>query len=89
MVSKSNTEAEFRSLATIATSLAWIQSLLSELRLPQPSVPTIYCDNMSAVLLAANPILHSRTKHFEPNLYLVCDKVVQKHLQINHIPGIE
>ncbi|RYR40448.1 hypothetical protein S83_027794 [Arachis hypogaea] len=36
-----------------------------ELRIDVPAPPLMYCDNLSAVLLAANPILHSKSKHKE------------------------
>lgn len=36
--------------------------LLSELQVKTESKTTIWCDNLSATHLAANPILHARTK---------------------------
>lgn len=71
VVSRSSTEAEYHSLAAVTAELTWLQSLLTELRFPLSAPPRVYCDNLSAVLLAANPILHSRTKHFELDLYFV------------------
>ena len=47
----------------------------------------IYCDNMSTVLLAANPILHSKSKHFELDLHFVRDHIAKGHLQVSHIPA--
>ena len=47
----------------------------------------LYCDNVGAVLLAANPILHSRSKHFELDLHFVRDHVAKGHVQISHIPS--
>ena len=37
--------------------------------------------------LAANPILHQHTKHFELNLHFVCDKVMSKDVYIVHAPS--
>ena len=48
--------------------ITWLQSLFTELRLPG-SFPQIYCDNVEVVLLASNPVLHSKTKHFELDLF--------------------
>ena len=45
----------------------------------------IYCDNLSTVLLSANPILHSRTKHLELDLYFVREKVQNKDILVSHI----
>lgn len=86
VVSRSSTEAEYRALASVVSELCWLQALLSELKLP-PSAepPTIYCDNMSTVMLSANPVLHSRMKHIELDLFFVREKVQAKMLTVTHI----
>ncbi|KAL1293456.1 hypothetical protein AAHE18_19G074500 [Arachis hypogaea] len=86
-VSRSSTEAEYRAMCAAQTKIMSIQQLLQELRIPQTMVPTIYCDNQSACLLAANPILHSRCKHLELDLHFLRDLVNQKSLYIVHIPS--
>ncbi|KAM6582045.1 hypothetical protein CsatB_009047 [Cannabis sativa] len=86
-ISRSSTEAEFRSLAAVVTEITWLQSLLTELRISLSTPPTVWCDNLSTVMLAANPILHARTKHIEIDLYFVRDKVMQQQLQVNHVPA--
>ena len=73
IVSRSSTEAEYRSLAHTTAEVTWLSSLLGELQVPMTSLPEIWCDNQSNVLMAANPVLHSRTKHIELDLYLVRD----------------
>ena len=49
-------------------------SLLEELSLSPPT-PNIYFDNLGAVLLTANPIFHSKTKHFAYDIHYVHDHV--------------
>ncbi|KAL6314759.1 hypothetical protein AAG906_027107 [Vitis piasezkii] len=46
----------------------------------------IWCDNISIVSLSANPVLHSRTKHMELDLYFVREKVMERKLVVNHVP---
>lgn len=76
VVSRSSTEAEYRALALVVAELSWFNSLLHELRVPMsPSPPQVFCDNMSTVLLSANPVLHARTKHVELDLFFVREKV--------------
>ncbi|XP_025633999.1 uncharacterized mitochondrial protein AtMg00810-like [Arachis hypogaea] len=77
VVSRSSTEAEYRAMADLVAELIWIKNLLSELRVTA-STPTIYYNNLSFVLLAANLILHSKSKHFETDLHFVRDYVVNK-----------
>jgi len=39
------------------------------------------------VQLAANPIMHSRTKHFELDLHFVHDTTQQMQAQLIHLPA--
>ncbi|RVW97157.1 Retrovirus-related Pol polyprotein from transposon TNT 1-94 [Vitis vinifera] len=86
-VSKSSTEAEYRSVATLVAEISWLQSLLRELNISSSTTPVIWCDNLSTVYLSANPILHARTKHIKIDLYFVREKVLQKQIQIHHVPS--
>jgi len=58
---------------------------MAELRLPT-STPRLYSDNMGAVQLAANPVMHSRSKHFDLDLHFVRDYVQDKRLILLHLP---
>ncbi|RVW21952.1 Retrovirus-related Pol polyprotein from transposon RE1 [Vitis vinifera] len=86
-ISKSSTEAEYRSVATLVAEISWLQSLLKELNISSSTTPVTWCDNLSTVYLSANPILHARTKHIEIDLYFVREKVLQKQIQIHHVPS--
>ncbi|XP_016170656.1 uncharacterized protein LOC107613254 [Arachis ipaensis] len=87
VVARSSTEAEYRALADLVAELVWIKSLLGELKWPVHEAPMAYCDNQSDVLLAANPILHSKAKHFEIDLHFVRDHVTSKTVQVSHVPS--
>uniref|UniRef100_A0A803P722 Reverse transcriptase Ty1/copia-type domain-containing protein n=1 Tax=Cannabis sativa TaxID=3483 RepID=A0A803P722_CANSA len=88
-VSRSSTEAEFQSLAHTVTKLTWLHSLLTELHLTLPRPPIVWCDNLSTILLTANPILHARTKHIELDLYFVLEKILLHLVQVKHVPTID
>ncbi|XP_028108872.1 uncharacterized protein LOC114307674 [Camellia sinensis] len=64
-VSRSSTEAEYRYLAHTTAKLTWLQMLLAEFAIPQPSLPVLWCDNLSSLSLATNPVFHNRSKHIE------------------------
>lgn len=83
-VSKSSTEAEYRGLAIATAELCWMQSILSELGIPR-SPPILWCDNLGATYLSANPVFHARTKHIEMDFHFVCQKVARKQLQIKFL----
>lgn len=47
--------------------------------------PQIWCDNISSIARASNPVFHSRTKHFEVDYHYVREKVVRGELLVNYI----
>jgi hypothetical protein len=64
-------EAEYRALATAASDIAWIKSLLDELGLMLRELPLLLCDNIGATQLSLNPIRHSRMRHIAIDLHFV------------------
>jgi histone deacetylase 1/2 len=64
-VSRSSTEAEYKALANGTAEATWIQSVLKELGVHQSRPPVLWCDNLGATYLSANPVFHARTKHIE------------------------
>ncbi|KAK6162474.1 hypothetical protein DH2020_002315 [Rehmannia glutinosa] len=88
-ISRSSTEAEYRSVAEVVTEISWLQALLLELKVPSSKTTVIWCDNLSTIMLTANPILHARTKHIELDLYFVREKVQQKTVDIRHVPSVD
>ncbi|KAL4287142.1 hypothetical protein AHAS_Ahas19G0156600 [Arachis hypogaea] len=88
-VNRSSIEVEFRTLAAMQSKLVWTQNLLHKLNIQILIVPIIYCDNQSTYLLATNPILHNKFKHFELDLHFVREHVTNKKLYITHIPVFE
>jgi histone deacetylase 1/2 len=61
--------------------------LLTDLHVPSVSTPTIWCDNLGATYLSANPIFHARTKHVEVNYHFVRDRAAKKEIQIHFVPS--
>ena len=54
--------------------------LLHDLGVFFRSVPTLYCDNMSALYMTVNPVMHARTKHVEMDYHFVREKVARGQL---------
>jgi hypothetical protein len=81
-VSRSSTESEYKSLDDPVAELTWLETLLRELHVPMPSVPTLWCDNLGATYLSANPVFHARTKHVEVDFHFVREKVAQRKLLV-------
>jgi histone deacetylase 1/2 len=65
--------------------MMWVQKLLTELRVHHPPAAQLWCDNLGAKYISANPIFHARTKHIEIDFYFVREHVAQKLLDVRFI----
>ncbi|GJY00635.1 ribonuclease H-like domain-containing protein [Tanacetum coccineum] len=86
-LSRSSAEAENRDIANVVAETAWIRNLLCELHIPLSSATLVYCDNVSAIYLTANPVQHQWTKHIEIDIHFVHDMVAHGHVRVLHVPS--
>ncbi|XP_020979247.1 uncharacterized protein LOC107642837 [Arachis ipaensis] len=73
-VAMSSTEAEYKALANSTYELQWLINMLHFLQIPTDRTPIFFCDNQSALHIAANPIFHERIKHLEVDCHVVRQK---------------
>jgi len=45
----------------------------------------IYCDNISNILLANNPVYHVRTKHIEVQYHFIREKFLARKINLIHV----
>ena len=84
-VSRSSTESEYRALAIAAAELCWLRTLLKDLRIYLADTRILWCDNVSALAIASNPVFHARTKHIEVDFHFVRERVLCKDLVVNFV----
>ncbi|XP_060971854.1 retrovirus-related Pol polyprotein from transposon RE1 isoform X2 [Cannabis sativa] len=89
VVARSSTESEYRALAHVTAEIMWLKALIQEMHIPVHNTPIIWCDNLGAASLAANPVHHARTKHIEIDVHFVRDMVLQKLIDIRYVPTLE
>lgn len=74
-------------MTATTSELVWIQYILADLHIPVPLPITLFCDNRSAQLLAANPCFHDRSKHFAIDYHFTREKIQQGFLTTAYIPS--
>ena len=84
-VSRSSTEAKYKALVNGTAEVIWLQYLLTDLQISSVSAPIIWCDNLGATYLSANPVFHAHTKHVEVDYHFIQDRVAKKEIQIRFI----
>lgn len=88
-VSRSSTEAKYRALAAATSEITWVKFLIREIGCFTSAVLILWCDNLSATYLTANPIFHSPTKHTEIDFHFVRDKVRAKSHLVRYVSSYD
>jgi hypothetical protein len=84
-IALSNTKAEYKGAKITACEVVWLQKLLLDLGHLVDAPIVIYCDNISSILLANNPVYHARTKHIEVHYHFIREKVLAKEIDLIHV----
>ncbi|XP_071741058.1 uncharacterized mitochondrial protein AtMg00810-like [Rutidosis leptorrhynchoides] len=84
-VSRSSTESEYRSLAATTCEIIFVLKLLDDFGIHNLLPVHLFCDNKSALLLAANPVFHERSKHFETDVHIVREKNLSGLLRLEYV----
>ncbi|WVZ89593.1 hypothetical protein U9M48_035973 [Paspalum notatum var. saurae] len=82
-VSLSTTEAEYIAAAS-SSQLLWMKATLSDFGLRFGKIPLLV-DSTSAISVAKNPILHSRTKHIDVTFHFLRDHYEKGDIDLVHV----
>ncbi|RVW32897.1 Retrovirus-related Pol polyprotein from transposon RE2 [Vitis vinifera] len=89
VVSRSSTEAEYRSMALAIAEVYWLRMLFKELAIGLIHIPNIWCNNIGAIALASNPVFHARTKHVEIDYHFIREKVCNHDIKVQHVSTVD
>jgi pyocin large subunit-like protein len=67
------------------TEIFWVQPVLKELGINQTTTVILWCDNLGATYLCANPTFHTRMKHVELNYHFLQERVARGLIDIGFI----
>ncbi|WVZ93749.1 LOW QUALITY PROTEIN: hypothetical protein U9M48_039706 [Paspalum notatum var. saurae] len=83
-VSLSTTEAEYIAAASCCSQLLWMKATLSDFGLRFGKIPLLV-DSTSAISVAKNPVLHSRTKHIDVRFHFLKDHYEKGDIDLVHV----
>ncbi|KAJ9542807.1 hypothetical protein OSB04_029313 [Centaurea solstitialis] len=84
-VSTSTDEAEYVVAGICCAQVLWLRNQLQDYDIQLSKIP-IYCDNTSAIAIANNPVLHSKTKHIEVRYHFIRDHVMNGDIELHFVP---
>ena len=83
-VAQSTTEAEYVAAASCCSQLLWMISTLRDFGLSFSRVPLL-CDSTSAISVAKNLVLHSKTKHIDVRYHFLRDHQEKGDIELCHV----
>ncbi|KAJ9564858.1 hypothetical protein OSB04_000824 [Centaurea solstitialis] len=84
-VSTSTAEAEYVAAGICCAQVPWLRNQLQDYDIQLSKIP-IYCDNTSAIAIANNSVLHSKTKHIEVRYHFIRDHVMNGDIELYFVP---
>jgi hypothetical protein len=72
-------------LSLVVSEMLWVRNLLSELNVLRKGSMRIWCDNMSAINIANNPIQYDRTKHVEIDRFFIKEKLDDGTIELRYV----
>ncbi|KAI3685467.1 hypothetical protein L6452_34711 [Arctium lappa] len=84
-VSTSTAEAEYVAAGSCCAQVLWMKNQLRDYNQLYSHIP-ILCDNSSAIAIANNPVLHSRSKHIDIRYHFIRDHISKGDVELHFIP---
>ncbi|KAL3509736.1 hypothetical protein ACH5RR_029137 [Cinchona calisaya] len=87
-ISLCTADAEYIAAGNCCAQLLWMKHMLKYFGVVFDCVP-IRCDNISAINLTKNPIMHSITKHIDVKHYFIRDLVYKKEICVDFVSTLD
>ncbi|KAK6162091.1 hypothetical protein DH2020_001932 [Rehmannia glutinosa] len=86
-IATSTAEAEYIVAGSCCAQILWMRQQLRDYEIEEKEIPIIFCDNISAINIAQNPVHHNRTKHIEIRHHFLRDCVSKRKIEISFVPS--
>ncbi|XP_070047059.1 uncharacterized mitochondrial protein AtMg00810-like [Nicotiana tomentosiformis] len=84
VISLSLAETEYMAMSKVVAKTIWVCRLLTNFGFPSALHILHFCDSMSAIHNARNPIFHERTNYFELDCHFVRSKLAEGLISLSH-----
>ena len=74
-------------MALATAEIIWISGLIEELGVKIMRLVQLFCDNMAALQIAANPVYHERKKHIEIDRHFIKKKLEEGLVCMSYVPS--
>ena len=83
-VALSRIEAKYKGTVVLACEAVWLKRIFNDLGVPISDPIFLYCDNISIIHLARNPVFHTRTKHIEVHYHFIGERVLDENVNLQN-----
>ncbi|XP_050885334.1 secreted RxLR effector protein 161-like [Lathyrus oleraceus] len=80
-IALSTAEAEYIAAGSCCAQIPWLKQQLRDYRLDLGCIPLL-CDNISAINITKNSVMHLRTKHIDIQHHFLRDHVLQGNVEV-------
>lgn len=76
-------------MAMTACEVTWISALLKDIGIKNLPPPILKCDSQAALAIAANPVLHEKTKHVDIDCHYIRDQIQAGGIQTSQVQSCD
>jgi hypothetical protein len=62
-----------------------MKQTLTDMQVEYDEPIPIYCDNISAIIISKNLVIHSKTKHIPTNYHFLHEQVVENNIKVEYV----
>ena len=88
-IALSTAEAEYVVVVSCCTQILWMMRTLQDIQITCAPLISILCDNISAINISKNLVMHSKTKHIPIKYNFLRKQVLEQKVKLESVPSKE